>query len=190
MAGAGPPFVQQVRNENPDKQIEVWFQDEARIGQQGTLTNVWAPKGSRPTAVKQTEYDWVYMFGAVNPSTGKSSALIAPTVNTEYMNHHLRFISEEAGEDVQVVLVLDQAGWHTAKQLRVPANITLLYLPAYSPELNPIERLWAYLKSHYLSNRVYKNYKEILEAGTIAWNKMTPQVFCSICHTTWAMHEI
>jgi len=168
----------------------VWFQDEARIGQQGTLTNVWAPKGSRPTAVKQTEYDWVYIFGAVNPATGKSSALIAPTVNTEYMNHHLQFISEEAGEAVHVVLVLDQAGWHVAKKLRVPANITLLHLPPYSPELNPIERLWAYLKSHYLSNRVYKNYKEILKAGTVAWNKMTPQMFRSICHTVWPMREI
>lgn len=106
------------------------------------------------------------------------------------MNHHLPFISEEAGEDVHVVLVLDQAGWHTAKTLNVPANVTLLHLPPYSPELNPIERLWAYLKSHYLSNRVYKNYKEIFEAGTLAWNKMTSQMFCSICRTTWAMHEI
>jgi transposase len=190
MAGAGPPFVRSLQNKNHGKQIEVWFQDETRIGQQGTLTNVWAPKGSRPTAVKQTEYDWVYIFGAVNPANGKSSALIAPTVNTNYMNNHLRFISEEAGENVQVVLVMDQAGWHTAKGLSVPDNITLLHLPAYSPELNPIERLWAYLKSHYLSNRVYKNYKEILDAGTIAWNKITPQMFCSICHTSWSVHEI
>jgi transposase len=106
------------------------------------------------------------------------------------MNHHLRFISEEAGDNVHVVLVLDQAGWHIAKSLSVPANITLLHLPPYSPELNPIERLWAYLKSHYLSNRVYKNYKEILKAGTIAWNKITPQMFCSICHTAWLVHEI
>ncbi len=190
MAEGSPPFVYKIQSENPDKQIEVWFQDEVRIGQQGTLTNVWAPKGSRPTAVKQTEYDWVYIFGAVNPVNGKSSAIIAPTVNTDYMNHHLRFISEEAGKDVHVVLVLDQAGWHTAKRLIMPENITLLYLPAYSPELNPIERLWAYLKSHYLSNRVYKNYEHILKAGTIAWNKITPEMFCSICQTTWAMHEI
>lgn len=106
------------------------------------------------------------------------------------MNHHLRFISEEAGDKVHVVLVLDQAGWHIAKKLNIPANITLLHLPPYSPELNPIERLWAYLKSHYLSNRVYRNYKEILEAGTIAWNKMTPHMLRSICHTAWPVHEI
>ena len=137
VAGRSPLFVQKVRTENPGKEIEIWFQDEVRIGQQGTLTNVWAPKGTRPTAVKQTEYDWVYIFGAVNPVNGKSSALITPTANTDYMNHHLRFISEEAGKNVHVILVLDQAGWHIAKALEVPMNVTLLHLPPYSPELNP-----------------------------------------------------
>ena len=131
----------------------MWFQDEARVGQQGTLTRRWGLRGSRPTAIKQTEYEWVYLFGAVNPITGDSSALLAPTVNTESMNHHLRFISERVEPDIHVVLVLDQAGWHLSKGLRIPANITLLYLPPYSPELNPVERLWAYLHSHYLSNR-------------------------------------
>lgn len=131
----------------------------------------------------------MYIFGAVNPVNGKSSAVITPTVNTDYMNHHLRFISEEAGPDVHVILVLDQAGWHIAKQLVVPENISLLHLPAYSPELNPIERLWAYMKSHYLSNRVYKNYEEIFDAGAVAWNNITPEMFCSICNTTWIKRE-
>ena len=92
-------------------------------------------KGSRPTALQQTEYEWVYLFGAVNPRTGDSSALLAPTVNTDYMNHHLRFISEQAGPEVHVVLVLDRAGWHLSKALQVPENITLLPLPPYSPSL-------------------------------------------------------
>jgi len=105
------------------------------------------------------------------------------------MNHHLKFISREAGSDVHVVLILDQAGWHIAKKLIVPENITLLHLPAYSPELNPVERLWAYIKSHYLSNRVYKNYKEIFNAGTSAWNYITPEMFKSICNTEWVTHE-
>lgn len=167
----------------------MWFQDEARVGQQGTLTNVWAERGSRPRAVKQTEYDWLYVFGAVNPLTGESSALLAPTVNTEYMNAHLRFISEVAGRQKHVVLVLDQAGWHVAKALEVPSNITLLRLPPYSPELNPVERVWAYLKSHYLSNRVFKNYEHLFSAGGKAWNALTEEVIQSICRTTWLTHE-
>jgi transposase len=132
--------------------------------------------------VKQTQYEWVYLFGAVNPVTGDSSALLAPTVNTAYMNHHLRFISERVGSDVQVVLVLDQAGWHLSKGLQVPENLTLLYLPPYSPELNPVERLWAFLKSHYLSNRVYENYDHLLQSCGQAWNHDDGPV-CSICHT-------
>jgi len=127
----------------------------------------------------------VYLFGAVNPITGESSALLAPTVNTEYMNHHLRFLSEQAGPEVQVILVLDRAGWHIAKALEVPANMTLLYLPPYSPELNPVERLWAYLRSHYLSNRVYKDYDDLLHASGQAWNQLTPEQLRSICRTEW-----
>jgi transposase len=149
------------------------------------MTRRWGLRGSRPTAIKQTEYEWVYLFGAVNPVTGATSALLAPTVNTEYMNHHLRFISQQVGPAVQVVLVLDQAGWHLSKALQVPDNITLLHLPPYSPELNPVERLWAFLRSHYLSNRVYKNYDELFISCRDAWNQLTPEQLCSICRTQW-----
>ena len=165
------------------------MQDEARIGQQGTLTKVWGETGSRPTAVKQTEYEWAYLFAAVNPSSGASSALIAPTVNTSYMNEHLRFISEVAGPQTHVVLVLDQAGWHVAKALQVPANVTLLHLPPYSPELNGTERVWAYMRSHYLSNRLYKDYDAIFEALQKAWNSLTPERLASLTHTDWITHE-
>jgi transposase len=127
----------------------------------------------------------VYVFGAVNPRTGESSALLAPLANTEYMNHHLRFISERAGPDVQVILVLDRAGWHQAKALQVPENITRLYLLPYSPELNPVERLWAYLRSHYRSNRAYRDYDELFTACGDAWNQLTPEQLCSICRIRW-----
>lgn len=174
-----------MKQKHRGKQVQVWVQDEARIGQQGTLTRVWAERGSRPTAVRQTEYQWAYLFAAVNPLTGASSALIAPTVNTAYMNEHLRFISREAGPDLHVVLVLDQAGWHVAKALKVPENITLLYLPPYSPELNGAERIWGFLRSHYLSNRVYQDYDGLFEAIKAAWNSLQPQRLQSLTHTEW-----
>ena len=116
--------------------------------------------------------------------------MIAPTVNTDYMNAHLAFISEQAGPDVQVVLVLDQAGWHGSKALKVPDNMTLLPLPPYSPELNPVERLWAYLKSHYLSNRIYSSYNHLLDETTKAWNHLTEEQLQSICKVIWIRHEI
>lgn len=180
-------MIEEIQKAHPEKKIEVWCQDEARFGQQGTLTKVWAAKGSRPTAVKQTEYEWVYLFAAVNPVTGESSAMLAPTVNTDYMNAHLRFISEQAGCDKHVVLILDQAGWHVAKALKVPKNITLHHLPPYSPELNPVERVWAYLKSHYLSNRIFLDYDDLFGACRAAWNRLTNPDLQSICHTPWIL---
>jgi transposase len=174
-----------VKDQHPGKQVEVWFQDEARFGQQGTLTHVWAETGSRPTAIKQTEYDWLYVYASVNPATGESSAIITPTVNTRYMNAHLRHISKLVGRNRHVVLVLDQAGWHVAKALKVPRNITLLHLPPYSPELNPIERVWSYLKGHYLSNRVYLDYDDLFEAVKHAWLQLDEARLCSVTRTSW-----
>ena len=153
------------------------------------MTHVWADRGSRPTAVKQTEYEWIDLFASVNPATGDSSALLCPTANTDYMNEHLKFISQRVGPDAHGVLVLDNAGWHVAKALKVPDNITLLPLPPYSPELNPVERVWAYLRSHYLSNRVYTDYHHMLQSGTEVWNQLTEDNLKSICRTDWVMRE-
>jgi len=135
--------------------------------------------------VRQTEYKWVYLYAAVNPVTGASSAMIAPTVNTECMNVHLRWISEAAGPGTQVVLVLDRAGWHVAKELRVPDNITLLHLPSYSPELNPVERLWGYMFDHFLSNRIYTDEDELAAVCADAWTKLDEARLRSVCRTDW-----
>ena len=110
MARRRPPFVHNVQQLHPGQAVEVWFQDEARIGQQGTLTRLWAARGSRPTAIKQTEYEWVYLFASINATTGESVALVSPTVNTHYMNAHLEHISRQVGPSRHVVLILDRAG--------------------------------------------------------------------------------
>lgn len=149
------------------------------------MTKVWAPTGSRPEAVKQTEYQWVYLYAAVNPLTGASSAMLAPHVNTRYMNAHLRFISEAVGDGTHAVLVLDQAGWHVSGTLEVPANLTLLHLPPYSPQLNGVERLWAYQKSHHLSNRVYRDYDDLFQAVKQSWNQLPAQRLASLTNTPW-----
>lgn len=166
--------------------MEVWFQDEARVGQQGTLTRMWARTGSRPRMVRQTEYKWVYIYGAVNASTGESCGMIASTVDTEMMNLHLRWLGEQAGPDRHVVLVLDGAGWHAKSSgLNVPGNITLLTLPAYSPELNPVELVWLWLKEHLLSNRVFKDQEELDNAARDAWNSIDIDRFKSLCWAPW-----
>jgi transposase len=162
-------------------QVRVWFMDEARFGQQGTITDVWAKTGSRPRAVRQTRYEWVYLYGAVEPATGESAALLAPNVNTGTMNAFLRILDAERKAGEHFVLVMDQAGWHKSRDLKLPDGITVLLLPPYSPELNPVENLWHYLRSHYLSNRSYEDYDALLSAGTEAYRKLTPEVLKSIC---------
>jgi transposase len=169
--------------------VRVFFMDEARFGQQGTTTRVWAKRGSRPTAVKQTRYEWVYLYAAVEPATGASVALQAPHVNTGTMNVFLKMLSEELGPMDHAVLIMDQAGWHKSRALRAPENITILYLPPYAPELNPVERLWAYLRSHYLSNRAYDGYDHLLQAGATAWQRLTPERLRSVCACDYITHE-
>jgi transposase len=161
--------------------VRLFFMDEARFGQQGTITDVWARRGSRPRAVRQTRYEWVYLYAAVEPSSGASAALIAPNVDTGTMNQFLRILDQERKPDEHIVLIMDQAGWHKSKQLQMPEGITGLLLPAYSPELNPTENLWHYLRSHYLSNRTYANYDELFDAGTAAYRSLTVEVIQSVC---------
>jgi transposase len=169
---------------HPDKRIEVWFEDEARFGQQGTLTWVWARRGSRPRAVRQTRYDWLYVIGAVCPQTGQSVGLLSPHINTDVMNVFLEQFVREVSPDVHVVLVWDQAGFHSSNHLRIPSNVTIVPLPPYSPELNPVENLWHYLRSHYWSNRRYDDYDHLRHAACDAWRAvcLEPTMLSSICH--------
>jgi transposase len=161
--------------------VRGWFMDEARFGQQGTVTDVWARTGSRPRAVRQTRYEWVYLYAAVEPATGASAALVAPNVNAGTMNAFLAILDAERRPGEHFVLIMDGAGWHKAKDLRLPDGVTVLLLPPYSPELNPVENLWHYIRSHYLSNRSYADYDALLAAGTDAYRRLTPEVIKSVC---------
>ena len=171
------------------KPVEVWWQDEARIGQQGTPTRVWAERGSRPAAPKDCRYSWAYLFGAVCPARGVGAGLVLPHANARAMNLHLAEISGQVAPGAHAVLVLDGAGWHqTGGELRVPANITLLHLPPYAPELNPVENLWAFLRANRLSNRVFDTYDDIVDALCDAWNWLMqqPDRITSIAARSWA----
>jgi transposase len=174
-----------MRDERPDKKIKVYWMDEGRFGQQGTLTRKWAERGSRPTAIKQTKYEWVYCYAAVDPVSGDAAGLLLRHVDTRHMNEFLRVLSEKLKPDEHAVLVMDNAGWHHSGELKMPQNITPLFLPPYSPELNPVERLWAYLKSHFLSNRAHTDYQALLDAGCHAWDALTPELLQSVCAVPW-----
>ena len=140
----------------PDKielsSVDIWLQDETRVGQQGSLTRIWAPKGTRPRKVKQKQFISTYIYGSACAATGESFGLVLPYTNTETMELYLSQFSQQIRPDRHVALLIDNAGWHIAKDLKIPHNITLIPLPPYSPELNAMEQVWQWMKSNYLSN--------------------------------------
>lgn len=169
--------------------VEIWFQDEMRVGQKNGLVYQWAKKGTRPRQPKDQRYANAYLFGAVCPARDTGAALVLPYADTWAMQQHLSEISRHVSAGAQAVLILDKAGWHTTKKLRLPTNITPLHLPAASPELNPTENIWQYLRQTHLSNRVFDNYKAVVEACSWAWNKLIAEVgrIISIAARSWAI---
>ena len=133
---------------HPDKDIEVWFEDEARIGLQPTMRRRWTQKGQRPIAPSNTQYQWLYAYAFIHPSNGDSFWLLLPTVNIMVMNIAIReFIRDKDPQSKRIiVLVIDQAGFHSFNGLEIPTNIILRYLPSHTPELQPVESVWPLLK--------------------------------------------
>lgn len=111
----------------------------------------------------------------MRPATGEAFALVLPHVSTAAMDAFLRRFGGALAGDEHAVVVLDGAGWHTARRLRVPPNVTLVLLPAYSPQLNPVERVWLHLRERHLSHRLLDDYDAIVEALCRAWNALTKQ---------------
>lgn len=169
-------------------QVDVWFQDESRIGQQGSRTRIWAKRGTRPRVVKQQQFLYQYIFGAVCPAQKQCAALVVPYANHESFNEHLKEISLHVPEGRHAVVILDQAGWHHKKDLRIPNNISILHLPPYSPELNPQEQVWQYLKDTHLANRTFEKHNDIIEACCKAWNAFAamPELIQSLTSRDWA----
>lgn len=126
----------------------------------------------------------------MEPGTDNAFALILPEVSANAMQVYLDKFAEMIGPDEHGLLVLDQAGWHGAKTLRVPASMTLEPLPPRSPELNPAERVWLFLKEKFLSHRLLGDYDAILDAAAAAWNRMLDETgrLTSLCSYPWIMN--
>lgn len=114
--------------------------------------------------------------------------MLSPTINSEVVNVFLKQFTAEVSQDVHVLLLWDRAGFHTSKKLKIPENVTIVPLPPYSPELNPVENLWHYLRSHYWANRVYADYDALRYAAINAWHKavLNPAIIQSVCRVSYA----
>jgi hypothetical protein len=146
----------------PQAEVQLWTMDEHRLGLKPVLRRVWAKKGHRPVVRVYHRYEWLYVYCFVRPSTGESFWLLLPQVNSQVFKLALSHFAGEvgAGEDRRILLVLDQAGYHTSKQVVVPQGMHLEFLPPYSPELQPAERLWP-LTNEEVANRLFADLTEL-----------------------------
>ena len=167
--------------------VDVWFQDETRVGQQGSITRMWAPKGTRPSAVRQQQFEYAYIFGAACPAQDKALGLVLPLANTQGMIEHLSLISQVTTKGRYAVVVMDRAAWHTTEKIKCFDNVVPIPLPPYSPELNPVEQLWLNIKQRYLSNMAFKDYDEIVDKSCDAWNDILKKenFISKLCNRKW-----
>jgi len=172
----------------PLDRIDIWFQDEARFGQQNTTTRLWARKGTRPRVVRQQQFEYAYLFGSVCPSRGIGQAIVMPWTSKEAMRLHLAQISQVTEAERHAVVIMDGAGWHTDAIADEFKNISIIKLPPYSPELNSIEQVWNWMRQHCLANRVFKDYQDIVDSVCHAWNSFTKSAarVTKMCSRDWA----
>ena len=150
---------------------------------------MWDEIGSRPAVARDDRHDSAWLFGSVCPRRAVGSALVMPWVGSEAMSLHLDALGSVVSPGAHAIVVCDGAGWHqTGGRLRVPDNITLLPLPSYAPQLNPIENVWAYLRGNTLNRRVWESYDDIVDACCSAWNRFIndPERVRSVTKRDWA----
>jgi transposase len=181
--------VLRLKERYPTAKVELWCEDEHRLGLKPIVRKVWSPVGERPIVRVHQRYEWTYLYAFARPDSGQVHWLILPTVNAEVFSVALEHFAREvgAGSTKRILLVLDNAGWHTAKRkLRVPEGIHLEFLPSHSPELQPAERLWV-LSDEAVANRHFEVIEELQEAlvGRCVALREQPELIRSYIRYHW-----
>lgn len=160
--------LERLQTAYPEAQVQLWAEDEHRVGLKPILRRVYVAEGEQPTAEVHWRYQWLWLYACVRPHSGETYWWSLPYVNTVLFSRVLADFAREfdLGKHQRVLLVVDQAGWHSTQKLVVPDGIHLFPLPAYSPELQPAERLWT-LTNEPIANRSFETLDD-LEAMLIA----------------------
>lgn len=176
-----------VQKAHPRQVIELWFQDEARVGQQGRVTHRWYERGVRPCGLHDQRHASTFIFGAVCPARDTGAALVITETGTQAMNLFLQEVSHQVAPNAHALVAMDRAGWHTTPSLVIPSNLSLTFQPAYSPELNPMERVWEYLRENHLSHRLLVTLDAVIDATCSAWNLLLNETgrICSLASFPW-----
>jgi len=162
----------------------IMFFDEARFGLRSSTMRIWAERG-KPLRVKvQQGFKNFYGYSAVCPFDGRNFSLVMPGVDTENFNAYLGKLGEYFRER-KIILIMDQAGWHKSKELVIPENIQFLFLPPYSPELNPVEKLWEWMKKECVHNFFYDLLTDLSDAVCKEYNKLTETQYKKLCNCNY-----
>lgn len=160
------------------KPMVVFFEDEGRFGRISREMYCWVRKDMVPHVARQMVREYIYAYSAIAPSTGDCYSMIAPFCNTEAMNCFLSQLTMQY-KKYRIVLLLDKAGWHVSSKIELPENILLMHLPAYSPELNPVELLWREIRKKYFHNKIFNSLDEVedcLSAALSAYHRSANNV--------------
>ena len=165
------------------------FQDEARFGRINQARRCWAPQGLRPEVSVQIVREYTYLFGATSPHDGVLDTLILPEVNAEAMSLFLAEVALRHSQDY-ILMVLDGAGWHRARDLVTPPNMRLVFLPPYSPELNPMEHVWEEIREKWFPNRVFNSLEAVEDrlVQAVRYLESQRQLVASITGFDWVVN--
>jgi transposase len=170
--------VEKLSNSQSSK---VFFFDEGRFGLQSTVTRIWTEKGKTPEIRVKQGHENFYFYSAISPNSGEPFSLFLPEVNTGMMNLYLEEFSKEQSNS-SILIIMDQAGWHKSHGLRIPGNIKLKFLPSYSPELNPVERLWKWMRKEVTHNNLFNTVKDLMDKLSTEYRSLTNTDFSRLCH--------
>lgn len=155
--------------------LQLFFEDEGRFGRINNVQKCWFERGLRPAVKQQLVREFIYAFNSVCPQTGESFSLILPQADTNAMQYYMDKLSKQYSH-YRIILCMDKAGWHTTKQLQLPENIIIWFLPPYSPELNPVEMIWKRIRTKYFNNRIFDTLDDVEKQ----LSKSLKEVFVSI----------
>ena len=162
------------------------FQDEAGFGRINKPKYCWCEKGIRPSVPCHHIREYRYVYGAVEPLTGESCFVVMPYCNTESMNVFLEKLSNTFPKD-KIILACDGAAWHKSGSLRIPENIELVFIPPYTPEMNPIEQIWKEIRKRGFKNEVFQSLQKVVDRLCDTICSLSNETIKSITERNWIL---
>jgi putative transposase len=166
--------------------VKLMFEDEAGFGRINEPKYCWCRKGTRPSVPSHRIREYRYAYGAAEPLTGDSLFLVLPYSDTACMNYFLAELSKKYPND-RIIHVCDGASWHRSKSLVIPENIRLFYIPPATPEMNPIEQIWAWIRGHDFRNETFPTLEKVIDRLCEAIRSLSKERIKSITARSWIL---